>query len=268
MNKFKNFALRRPFLLGFVLIFLYALLGILTYPAHFLFAENEAGALWGDALSKFMIFLCFLLILWRFGWIKASRINRLGNLRTWGMVIIILIYKIPLELYAFTGDIRIVLPHSPESFAQFVLSSQTGLVEETMARALVLVAMISAWGGTKKGQIKAIILSSLFFGLIHLSNLLIRPLGVVLFQVIVVTLPGILYAAIVLARKTLWPAIVLHWLTNAAVGVKLIGNAAYQETFRMWVIFAVALIPLMVWSAYLIWKLPESYRYEMNEEAG
>jgi hypothetical protein len=31
------------------------------------------------------------------------------------------------------------------------------------------------------------------------------------------------------------------------------------------VIFAVSLIPLMAYSAYLIWKLPESYEYEVDE---
>lgn len=267
MNKFKNFALNRPILFSLVLIFVYALLGTLTYPAHFLFPESDVGQLYGDALSKFIIFLCFLLILWRFGWIKASRINRLGNILTWVIVIIILIYKIPLELYAFTGDFAIKVPNSPLAVANLVFSLQTSLVEETIFRALVFVAMISAWGETKKGQIKAIALSSLIFGIMHMFNIFIRPFGVVLFQAIVVSLPGILYATLVLSRKSLWPAIVLHWLTNAAVNIKLVGNDVFQETFSMWIIYAIILIPIVAFSIFLIWKLPESYRYEM-EEAG
>jgi len=265
MNRLKNFALNRPILFGLVLIFIYATLGALTYPAHFLFPESEVGQLYGDALSKFITFLCFLLILWRFDWIKASRFNRLGNIPTWAIVIIILIYKIPLELYAFTGDFAIKFPNSPLAVANLVFSLQTGLVEETIFRALVLVAMISAWGQTKKGQIKAIVLSSVFFGVMHMINILIRPFGVVLFQAIVASLPGILYAAIVLARKSLWPAIALHWLTNAAVNIKLIGNDGYQETFSMWIIYAIILIPIIAYSAFLIWKLPVSYRYEVEE---
>lgn len=262
MNKFKNLALNRPFLFGLALICFYAILGTLTYPTHFLFPENNVGQTYGDALAKFIIFLCFLFILWRFGWIKASRINRLGNINTWLIVVIIVTYKIIVELYAFTGDIAIVFPNSRLAIANLVYPLQTSLVEETMFRALVLVAMISAWGDTKKGQIKAVILSSIFFGVIHMFNIFARPIGLVLFQAIVVSLPGILYATIVLARKSLWPAIVLHWLTNAAVNIKVIGNEAYQETLTMWIIFAIALIPLMAYSAFLIWKLPESYQYE------
>ena len=268
MNRFKKFAVNRPFLFGLVLIFIYVMLGTLTYPVHFLFPESEVGQLYGDALAKFIIFLSFLLILWRFGWIKASSINRLGNSRTWVIVIIILICKIPLELYAFTGDFAIKFPNSPLATAKLVFSLQASLVEETIFRALVLVAMISAWGETKNGQIKAVALSSLFFGVMHMFNIFIRPFGVVLFQAIVVSLPGILYAALVLSRKSLWPAIVLHWLTNAAVNIKLVGNDAFQETLSMWIIYSIILIPIVAYSAFLIWKLPESYRYEMNEEAG
>ena len=265
MKKFKSFALNRPFLFGLVLVFIYIILGTLTYPAHFLFPESEVGQLYGDALSKFIIFLCFLFILWRFGWIKASRINRLGNILTWVIVIIILIYKIPLELYAFTGDFAIKFPNSPLAVANLVFSLQTSFVEETIFRALVFVAMISAWGETKNGQIKAVALSSLFFGLMHMINIFIRPFGVVLLQAIVVSLPGILYAALVLSQKSLWPAIVLHWLTNAAVNIKLVGSDTFQETLSVWIIYAIILIPIVAYSIFLIWKLPESYRYEMEE---
>jgi len=176
-----------------------------------------------------------------------------------------LTYKIPLELYAFTGDFAIRFPNSPLTIANFVLSLQTGLVEETIFRALVLVAMISAWGETKSGQIKAVALSSLFFGILHMVNLLIRPFGVVLFQAIVVSLPGVLYAALVLSRKSLWPAIALHWLTNAAVNIKLVGSDTFQETLSMWIIYAIILIPIVAYSAFLIWKLPETHRYDEED---
>ena len=264
MEKLKSFALKRPFLFGLVLIFIYALLGTITYPAHFLFPETEVGQLYGDALSKFIIFLVFLLLLWRFGWLKASRLTSFGDIKTWLIVAVIVIYKILAELYAFTGDISIALPNSQLGIANFVLPLTTGLVEETMVRALALVAMVIAWGDTKQGQVKAVILSSLFFGLIHMFNLFVRPPGVVLFQALVVILPGTFYAPLVLTYRSLWPAIIIHWLTNAAVNIKVIGYENYQETFMMWVIFAIALIPLMAYSAYLIWKLPEPYQYELE----
>jgi membrane protease YdiL (CAAX protease family) len=265
MGKFKKFALKRPFLFGIVLIFIYALLGTLTYPAHFLFPETEVGQLNGDALSKFIIFMVFFFFLWRFGWIKASRITRLGNPYFWLVVAVILIYQIFAVLYAFTGNISIAFPKSQLAIANLVVNLPTSLVEETMFRALALVAMITAWGNTKQGQIKAVFLSSLFFGLIHLFNLIVRPFGVVLLQATAVILQGMIFATLVLSFRSLWPAIIIHWLTNAAVNIKLSGYESYQETFTMWFIFALTLIPIIVYGAYLIWKLPDSYQYETVE---
>jgi len=265
MNKFKNFAVNRPFLFGLVLIFIYVILGTLTYPIHYLVPENEVGQLYGDTLSKFVIFLIFLFLLWRLGWLKESRFTRLGKISIWPIVAIILVYEILSHLYAFTGDITIALPASQLAIANLVINLPTALVEETMYRGLTLVAMIIAWGNTKQGQIKAIILASLLFGLTHLFNIIVRPFGVVLFQAMVVILQGMVFATIVLSFRSLWPVIIIHWFGNAAVNIKLVGNENYKETFSMWIIWAITLIPLIIYSAYLIRNLPESYQYELDE---
>ena len=259
MKKFKSFALKSPFLFGIALFILYAFLSALAYPVHFLFPENEVGQLYGDALAKLVVFLIFLAVLWRFGWITLSGITRLGNIRIWPVIAGLTIYAVLTQLYAFTGSITVTFPNPPLAAANWVFAFSTALVEETMVRGLVLIAMILAWGSTKQGQLKAIFFSSLLFGLIHLINLMIRPPGVVLLQALIVTLPGIFYAALVLTYRTLWPAIVIHWLGNAAVNIKLIGAENYQETFSMWVLFGISLIPLLAYSAYLILRLPKTH---------
>jgi membrane protease YdiL (CAAX protease family) len=258
MNKFKNFALKRPFLFGIVLMILYALLTALAYPVHYLFPENEAGQLYGDAVTKFLVFVVFLVVLWRFGWIQKSGITRFGIMRIWLVIAGLLVYLVVIQLYAFTGSFTITFLKSPLGYANLAFAISTSLVEETIVRGLVLIAMILAWGSTKQGQLKAILFSSMLFGIFHLFNIMVRPLGVVLAQALIVTMPGIFYAAIVLAHRSLWPAIVLHWFGNAAVNIKLIGNENYQETFTMWIIFAISLIPLIVYSAYLIRGLTQS----------
>lgn len=266
MKKFKNFALKRPFLFGIALVFVFALLGTLTYPVHFLFPETEVGQLYGDAVSKLIIALVFTAILWRFGWLKALGMTNLGNLKVWLIIAPIAIYKIIAETYAFTGGLTFKLADPQLAIATIAYHLPTSLVEETMCRALVLTAMMLAWGDTKKGQVKAVVLSSLCFGMAHLFNIMVRPAGLVLFQTVIVTLPGILYGALVLTHRSIWPAVVIHWLTNVAVNVRLIGVENYQETPAMWMTFALSLIPVTAYSAYLMWKLPESYRYGMAEE--
>ena len=70
MKKFKNFALRKPFLFGLSSIVIYSILATLTFPVHFLFPDNEAGQVFGDAAAKILIFAVFSLFLWRFGWLN------------------------------------------------------------------------------------------------------------------------------------------------------------------------------------------------------
>jgi membrane protease YdiL (CAAX protease family) len=256
MKKFKDFALKRPFIFGLVLIVLYSILGFLTYPVHFLFPETDAGQLLGDGLGKLIIFLVFLVLYWRFGWLKDSGLSRFGTFLVWLVCIPLIVYKVLTWLYAFTGDLSLPISNWNMAWSILTLQLGTSLVEETMIRGLVISAMLIAWGNTKSGQIKTLILSSLYFGMIHLFNLIIRPPGVVLLQALILSLPGLLYAALVMKFNTLWPGIVMHWLTNAAVNIKLIGVGNYQETLPMWLTAAIVTLPLALLAIYWVWKLP------------
>jgi len=266
MQKFKVWALHRPFLFGLVLFFIYAMLGALSYPVHFILPETESGQLIGDALSKLIAFGVFLFVFWRFGWLKDSGLARWGSPLVWIVFAPLLSFKVLGWLYAFTGDLTIPITGSGLAASILGLQLTTSLVEETMVRGLVLTAMIAAWGTTKEGQFKAVILSSLYFGIIHLSNLIIRPPGVVLLQALILSLPGLLYAALVLRYQTLWPGIIMHWLVNASVNIKLIGVNSYQETLAMWGIAAAVSIPLALLSLYWVWKLPVEKQVEGFQE--
>jgi membrane protease YdiL (CAAX protease family) len=92
--------------------------------------------------------------------------------------------------------------------------------------------------------------------MIHLFNLIGRPPGTVFLQALILAMPGFFYAAMVMKYKTLWPGIILHWLLNASVNIKLIGVENYQETLPMWLITAAFSIPLVLLSIYWVRKLP------------
>jgi membrane protease YdiL (CAAX protease family) len=91
-------------------------------------------------------------------------------------------------------------------------------------------------------------------GVIHLLNLSVDPVDEVIIQSIVVILPGIFYAVIVLLSRSLWPAIIIHWITNAVVNIQLAENTSQQISTFDWLQYAVLLIPLMVYSVVLIMK--------------
>ena len=256
MKKFKRFAVSRPVLLGLVLIVIYALLSTLTYPVHFLFPDDEVGQVYGDAVAKTVMSAVFTGLIWGFGWLDRSGLTRLGKRRgrlliaAWGL------YLIAGQYYAFTGSIRLPVASSPLGVAEFLGTLPGALLEELLYRGLLLTAMLTAWGHTKRGIIKSIALSSLLFGTTHLINVIVRPAGIVVFQAILVSLPGVFYAAVLLKRRSLWPAVLIHWLANAAVNVKIAGLENFQETPAMWLWFALFMIPITLYSAYVIGKLP------------
>ena len=256
MSKLKNFALSYPLIFGLVLVAVYPLLAILTYPVRFLFPQNQIGLLYSDTISKLILFSFFFVILWRFGWIRASGISRLVDVRIWMFVAIIFIYHVIVDLYVITGEVSIVSSNSPLAFPSLLYYFPASLMEEIVFRGLILLAMVFAWGSNKTGIVKAVVFSSLYFGLIHLFNLAEQPVGVVLFQAVGAALLGILWAAIVLVTKSLWPVIIIHWLTNAAVNIKLIENVNFQATAEMYGLLAIFFIPMAVLGTYLVWKLP------------
>jgi membrane protease YdiL (CAAX protease family) len=256
MNKLKRFATARPVLFSLVLIVIYALLSTLTYPVHFLFPDNEVGQVYGDAVAKIVISAVFVGMLWRFGWLERSGLTRLGERRgrfliaAWGA------YLIFGQYYAFTDSIRPPVASSPLGIAEFLGTLPGALLEELLYRGLLLTAMMVAWGHSRRGIVKSVALSSLLFGSTHLINVLVRPVGIVVAQAILVSLPGVFYAVVLLKRQSLWPAILIHWLANAAVNVKIAGLESFQETPTMWLWFAVFMIPIALYSVYVLWKLP------------
>lgn len=83
----------------------------------------------------------------------------------------------------------------------------TGLMEETLGRGVMLYALKS------KGTLAAVIISSLLFGSAHFGRLLFgSALSTVLFQVMFASFDGVLFSALRLRTKSLWPVIVIHAL--------------------------------------------------------
>jgi membrane protease YdiL (CAAX protease family) len=101
--------------------------------------------------------------------------------------------------------------HSPWMIALIVATMLcTGFTEEALFRGVILRAL------EPLGWMKAALLSSVLFGLIHATGLLTGadPLYIFL-QVIWATLVGFAFAAPVLATGWIWPAVVVHFSINA-----------------------------------------------------
>ena len=107
----------------------------------------------------------------------------------------------------------------------------TALFEETLFRGVLLGMFLQS------GTSRAILISSLLFGLIHLQNVLFRDNPMMVFsQAIGVFCFGVGYSVLRLRTNTIWPLIALHFLTdftlqltNLPLGAK-IGLMVAQDT--------------------------------------
>ena len=251
VNKFEQFAVRHPIAFGFVLILLFVLLSTLTWPINQLFPFPE-GNEWGGVLAKTIIAFCFIGLLWRFRWLSSAGYRNFGGKRIWIMVIPLIIYKVILSVYVFTGSFTFQFPSLATSLAILAFSLATALLEESMYRGLLLTALRKARGSTHRSLILCAVVSGMFFASNHFVNLLIRPFPVVFFQVVSMTLVGFCYAIFAIYGGSIWPVVLFHWVTNAAVTLALNSIPNFEETLTHWAGYTLILIIPVLASFWLL----------------
>ncbi len=133
----------------------------------------------------------------------------------------------------------------PVALAIVGLCLAVALEEELWTRGLVLESM--RWRGTTA----AVVLSSLWFGLLHTLNLLSgQPFTATVAQVGFATAFGLAVAAVRVRFGTLWLPIALHALYD--LGILLRGNEVTGVTWRQLVFFlAVVAMPLALFGLFL-----------------
>ena len=134
-----------------------------------------------------------------------------------------------------------------------------GMVEETVYRGLVLYTFVRLWANTRWGLVASVLLSALFFGASHMVWV---AFGKPVLQSTLLSLSafesGVFYGAIVLASGSIWPAVILHGLVNAAVNVNLIGFPNYQETGKPGIRMVLLELPVVLFAIYLLYQIPSS----------
>jgi membrane protease YdiL (CAAX protease family) len=100
----------------------------------------------------------------------------------------------------------------------------SGVVEDLVFRALIFLAFVQAWGRSRSAIVKAAVVSSIFFALPHLTNMLFgqQPLRVFA-QVGWAFVLGIAIAWFYYAGASIWPAAFLHGALDAIVATNRMG---------------------------------------------
>lgn len=120
---------------------------------------------------------------------------------------------------AFIGNIGMNIDQlEPISVAGILLFTINmlfvGINEEICMRSLILNNLILKYGKSKKEVYKAILISSVIFGVIHLVNIFFIPPVTVVVQAINAASAGVLFSVIYICSKNIWATIAIHALVD------------------------------------------------------
>lgn len=134
-----------------------------------------------------------------------------------------------------------------------------GVNEEVWMRSLILNVFLQKYEKNKKGIWKAIILSALVFGVIHLPNIFFMDPVTLAVQVINAASAGVLFAAIFMKAHNIWAGIVVHafvdWssllIANCFTGANSIISIAMTIPQAVVIVLLGSVPPLIISWLYL-----------------
>jgi uncharacterized protein len=225
MNTLRSYATRHPVMFALSLtiawfVVLLVITGIASSALHRAFGDAVTST-----IGRLAITACVLLLVWRLGWLKASGVARLGRWPVWLLALGGMTYFTIASLYSYFGRVTFdfsSLIKLPDARAIVVTQSVVSLCEEIMFRGVVLYSLARVWGKTKWGMIGSVLLTSLIFAGLHMTNIFAQ--GISLTSALLLTLEGcfiaIWWGALVLLSKCIWPAVMLHLVGNAVLPVQ------------------------------------------------
>lgn len=164
------------------------------------------------------IFLFFLILVCRKGYLIYK-----NN----GSVVDALVVSLPFFVYSLYLGCSIFVTNLVEGYSLVSLENIitiillylfVGIFEDFLTRGLALNILLDKFGKTKKGIWLSILLSSLFFGLIHFVNIFTgASFEGVLIQVISSICIGVYFSAIYLRSGSVWVPALLHGFYDIAV---------------------------------------------------
>jgi len=258
MKSLKHLATRRPVVFGLLVSLVILVVYTATAILATLVTASRSGYEGVEAAGRLVASLFFLYVLWWFGWLETSGVGKWGTLVAWAVALAVLAYDLLTTCYVLFGSVALPGFSDPVGSASVAVNALlTGPLEEIPLRGIVLCAFLELWGNSRRGVLKAILLSSLLFGGLHLIHILLgRPVPQALLVVVSTFLSGIVYAAFVLRWKTLWTVMVLHGVTNAVVAMRAIETPGFAETVPGLALMIALQLPLVAYGVYLIYRVP------------
>jgi membrane protease YdiL (CAAX protease family) len=159
-----------------------------------------------------------LLGIWLFGYLNKlgfKKKNILKGLQYMAIVLIGSVYSLVLSI-VYVKQYELYIPGIYRIVSIIFQMLGIAFFEEIFFRGILINTIIYKFNKKKQGVYYAIIISSVLFGLAHLTNLINRPyiLAGTISQVVYATTIGMLYSTVYIKYKNIWSIIIIHTLFN------------------------------------------------------
>jgi len=268
MQPVSEFANRRPFVFGLLILLAWILLaGFITASVVQLFQlplDNPFTHLAGT-LSATVIVLFYT---YRLGWLQEIGVTDFGTINTWGLTIILGFFVVLSGFYAYFGNLSFELNALYDTSDARVILLQTlltGFVEESIFRGVLLYAFVRIWGKTKKGLVAGIVTQAALFGVLHALQAFygVTPVAAAA-NVLATFIFGVWLGILVLLSGSLWPAILLHTASNAFLLIKGISSSWIEPAYLGYLREAIVGLPLVLIGLWVLLKAGAHRRFVLQ----
>jgi membrane protease YdiL (CAAX protease family) len=242
-----RFATDQPIIFSGAIASLLLLLLLFAILVGIAASKTAARRQIGESIGRLLGVAVLMLITQRLGWLELAGFKSPGTAQSWGFMMLALIYVVIAYPYTLTRSLSF-RPEDPGLAASLALNATSAaLIEEIAFRGMILYALIRAWEGSQPGVLGAVFVSSVFFSLIHVLNLLAgETIGRVAPQVAWSLLGGIFFASLVVFGMSIWPAVLLHASANVAIRLNLQTKPGFQPSTKAYVGLAGLSVPLAI----------------------
>lgn len=202
-----------------------------------------------------------ILILLSYTFIHNNRLSKISGLKNTALnkpylLIFPLVYLIALNVFLMDDINSNSLV--PNLTILLLYSISIGLAEELSIRGFIQSHLIKHFGTTKKNVKLSIVVSALFFGLIHLLNY-DKGLFGELSQICFATFIGLMFGVLLVITKRIYPLIIIHAAIDFvakldSTGLPIKEKISESLSLENAIYIALLAFPCLIYALILMWK--------------
>jgi uncharacterized protein len=256
MKRIKSIAPGHPLIFALIVTFVFILLVLVpSVVANAAWPADTGVWYTASTIGRLVSITILLAALARLGWLQTAGLLRLGDRQTWLVLLLPLGYAVAVSAYAMTGTFEFSVSDLQLTGLAAIFLMAHAFLEELAFRGLILHGLARSWDSARGRVVKSVLVSSLYFGAMHLIYLAGEPLPVVLLRVVTAFLLGIIFGALVWRSGSIYPAAIFHGVLNIAGYVSLASTGS-QPISSAWLLLSLLVLPVAIFYLYLLFSLP------------